>query len=91
LIRRHAPQLTTDIRVLTSTELTPPIIAATGAPADMIGRLRTAFSAAENQPWFARLGDLLLIQGFADVDAASLKQLVEWDREARAAGFDVPA
>jgi ABC-type phosphate/phosphonate transport system substrate-binding protein len=93
LIARHAPQLTAGTRVLTSTELTPmpPFVAAAGAPAEMIGRLRAAFTAAAKQPWFARLGDLLLIQGFAEVDAASFARLVEWDREARAAGFDTPA
>jgi ABC-type phosphate/phosphonate transport system substrate-binding protein len=93
LIRRHAPQLAAGIRVLTSTELTPmpPFVAAGAAPAEMVARLRAAFTAAARQAWFARLADLLLIEGFAEVDAASLAHLLEWDREARAAGFATPA
>lgn len=93
LTARHAPQLTAGIRVLTSTELTPmpPFVAAAGAPTDMVVRLRAAFTAAAMQPWFKRLGDLLLIEGFAEVDAASFAKLLEWDREAKAAGFEAPA
>jgi ABC-type phosphate/phosphonate transport system substrate-binding protein len=93
LIARHTPQLTAGIRVLTSTEVTPmpPFVAAVGAPADMVRRLRAAFTGAALQPWFKPLGDLLLIEGFAEVDAASFAKLLEWDREAKAAGFAVPA
>jgi len=93
LIARHAPQLTAGIRVLISTECTPmpPFVAAAGASPDMIGRLRAAFTDAAMQPWFKPLGDLLLIEGFAQIDAASLTKLLDWDREAKAAGFAVPA
>lgn len=93
LIARHAPQPTAGIRVLTSTEVTamPPFVAASRAPTDMVGRLRAAFTAAAMQTWFTPLGDLLLIEGFAEVDAASFATLLEWDRAAEAAGFEVPA
>ena len=69
----------------------PPFVAAAGASADMVARLRSAFTTAAMQPWFRPLGDLLLIQGFAEVDSASFAPLLEWDREARAAAFPVPA
>jgi ABC-type phosphate/phosphonate transport system substrate-binding protein len=93
LIVRHAPQLTAGIRVLTSTEVTamPPFVAASRAPTDMVGRLRAAFTAAAMQTWFTPLGDLLLIEGFAEVDAALFATLLEWDRAAEAAGLEVPA
>src|ERR1700758_4015819 len=42
LIARHAPELTRGVRVLTSTEVAPmpALVAAAGAPTDMIGRAR---------------------------------------------------
>jgi ABC-type phosphate/phosphonate transport system substrate-binding protein len=93
LIARHAPQLTAGTRVLASTPLTamPPFVAAAGAPADMISRLRRAFLAARGQRWFPPLADLLLLDGFAEVSEASYAPLLEWERAAKAAGFDLPA
>jgi ABC-type phosphate/phosphonate transport system substrate-binding protein len=93
LIERHAPHLTADIRVLESTETTPmPAFVATArAPADMIARLREAFVAARTRPWFTRFGDELLLDGFASADAASYAVLLDWDREAKAAGYADPA
>jgi ABC-type phosphate/phosphonate transport system substrate-binding protein len=93
LITRHAPQLTADIRILASTEVTamPPFVAAAGAPTEMVTRLRSAFTAAATQPWFKSLGDLLLIEGFAQPAADAFARLLEWDREAKMAGFELPA
>jgi len=93
LMAKHAPHLTAGVRVLASTQLTPmpPFVAALDAPADMVARLCAAFTAAASQPWFRPLRDLLLIEGFAEVDPASFARLLEWDREATAAGFPVPA
>ncbi len=93
LIARHAPHLTAGIRVLTSTPLTPmpPFVAAAGAPAEMVARLRTAFAGAARQPWFASFAEPLLLEGFAEANETSFGLLLEWDREARAAGFERPA
>jgi len=93
LIARHAPQLTAGVRVLASTPLTPmpAFVAAAGAAPQMVARLRAAFAAARERPWFAALATPLLLQGFAEVDADSFAMLREWDREARAAGYAVPA
>jgi ABC-type phosphate/phosphonate transport system substrate-binding protein len=93
LIARHAPHLTAGIRVLASTPVTPmpAFVAARGASANMVARLRAAFTGAATRPWFAPLGDLLLLDGFAQVNAASFAPLLEWDRAARAAGFELPA
>jgi len=93
LIRRHAPELTADIRVLESTALAPmpAFAAAAGAPAPMIERLRAAFTAAATRPWFAALSDVLLLDGFAAVSEASYATLLNWDREAKAVGYDLPA
>ena len=93
LIRRHAPQLTQGVRVLDSTGLAPipAFVAAAGAPAASTARLQAAFTAASTRPWFAELAEPLLLEGFAAVDAASYTPLLEWAREAQAAGYELPA
>lgn len=93
LIARHAPQLTRGIRVLASTDTAPmpAFVAAASAPADAVARLRAAFSTAADRPWFAALAEPLLLEGFAQVDAATYAPLLEWDREAKSAGYPLPA
>jgi ABC-type phosphate/phosphonate transport system substrate-binding protein len=93
LIARHAPQLTRGIRVLAATEVAPlpAFVAAAGTATDEIARLQDAFRSAASRPWFAPLGDLLLLDGFADVTEDRFAPLLEWDRAAKAAGYDLPA
>ena len=93
LIARHAPQLTAGTRVLTSTPMTPmpALVAAAAAPADMVTRLRAAFTRAAQRPWFGPFADLLLLEGFAEASQTSFAPLLEWDAEAQAAGFHLPA
>ncbi len=93
LIARHAPQLTAGIRVLTSTPLTPmpAFVAAAGAPADTVARLRSAFTQARARPWFKPLGAQLLIGGFAPSAREDYAMLLDWARAATAAGFTEPA
>jgi len=93
LMARHAPDLTDGVRVLSSTEVAPmpAFVAAASAPPDMIGRLRGAFLAARGQSWFAPLADPLLLEGFAEVGEESYAPLLQWERAAKAAGFDRPA
>ena len=93
LIARHAPELTSGVRVLTSTEVAPmpAFVAAAGAPPDLISRLRGAFLAARGQNWFGPLGEVLLLEGFAEVSEESYAPLLRWERAAKAAGFDRPA
>jgi len=93
LIARHAPELASGVRVLTSTEVAPmpAFVAAAGAPADVISRLRGAFLAARGQGWFGPLAEVLLLEGFAEVSGESYAPLLRWERAAKAAGFDAPA
>jgi ABC-type phosphate/phosphonate transport system substrate-binding protein len=93
LIAHHAPELTCGVRVLTSTEVAPmpAFVAAAGAPADMITRLRSAFLAARRRDWFGPLAELLLLEGFAEVSGQSFAPLLQWEHAAKAAGFDRPA
>jgi ABC-type phosphate/phosphonate transport system substrate-binding protein len=93
LVARHAPQLTTGVRVLASTALAPmpALVAAAGVPHEDVERLRAAFGAACERDWFPPLADGLLLEGFAQITADSFAMLLEWDRAARAAGFAHPA
>jgi ABC-type phosphate/phosphonate transport system substrate-binding protein len=93
LIARHAPQLAAGVRVLASTATAPmpALVAGAGVPQSTRERLRAALLGAAAQPWFAPLGELLQLEGFATVTADSYTVLLEWDREARAAGYERPA
>lgn len=93
LIARHAPGLVAGVRVLASTPLTPmpAFVASSAAPPGQVRALRAAFLGAAARPWFAALARMLLLKGFGEVSAASYEPLLEWDREARKAGFEQPA
>jgi ABC-type phosphate/phosphonate transport system substrate-binding protein len=93
LIARHAPELTKGIRILASTETVPmpAFVAAAEAPSATVEKLRAAFGSAAERPWFAELAEPLMLSGFAEVTAASFAPLLEWDREAIAAGYPLPA
>jgi ABC-type phosphate/phosphonate transport system substrate-binding protein len=93
LIARHAPHLTAGVRVLSSTALAPipAFVAAAGSSPEHIARLRAAFVTASARPWFAPLAETLLLEGFAPVSLETYRVLLEWDRQARAAGYALPA
>lgn len=93
LIAHHRPELTDGVRVLASTENAPipAFVAAAGTPAVEIERLRGALLDAASRAWFAPLGDQLLLDGFAPVSAKSFATTLEWDSEAKAAGYALPA
>jgi ABC-type phosphate/phosphonate transport system substrate-binding protein len=93
LIARHAPELVTGVRTLASTALAPmpPFVTAAAASAPMVTRLRAAFARAATRDWFAPLADTLLLEGFSEVTEADFALLLEWDRAAKARGFDQPA
>lgn len=93
LLRRHAPELTAGVRTLCSTGLTPmpPFVAAQDAPLAQRAALRAAFVAAHQRPWFAECAAPLLLSGFAAAEREDYATLLEWDREARAAGYPLPA
>jgi ABC-type phosphate/phosphonate transport system substrate-binding protein len=82
LIARHAPQLCAGVRVF---------VAAAGLPPAAVARLRAAFTGAAARPWFAKLADPLLLEGFAEATQAVFDPALQWDREARRAGYTQPA
>lgn len=93
LIALHAPQLCKDVRVLTSTALAPmpAFVAAAEVPQSLVTRLRAAFTSAARRPWFAELAAPLMLAGFAAAGRAEFDVALQWDREARAAGYGLPA
>lgn len=93
LIARHAPELTSGVRVLASTATAPmpAFVAAPGVPLATLSRLRAALMAAAERPWFARFADLLELRGFAEASQDTYGVLLDWEREARSGGYDQPA
>jgi ABC-type phosphate/phosphonate transport system substrate-binding protein len=93
LIRRHQPELTAGVRVLASTALAPmpAFVAARGCPPDHTAGVRAPFVAAAPRPWFAALGEALLVRGFAAARRTDFATTLAWDREALAAGYPEPA
>ncbi len=93
LIARHAPSLSAGIRVLASTSIAPmpALVASPNVPHETVERLRAALLGAADQSWFAPYGELLLLEGFAAVTEGTYSVLLDWDAEARAAGYDQPA
>jgi ABC-type phosphate/phosphonate transport system substrate-binding protein len=93
LIARHAPEVCEGVRVLTSTALAPmpAFVAAADVPMPTVTRLRTAFTNAATKPWFAQVADPLMLEGFAAATRTAFDPALEWDREAKAAGYAEPA
>jgi ABC-type phosphate/phosphonate transport system substrate-binding protein len=93
LLAHNAPQLTAGLRVVESTDLAPmpALVAAAGAPPAMVERLRAALLNAATRPWFGEYAGSLQLAGFEPVTTATYAPMLAWDREARAAGYDLPA
>lgn len=93
LIARHAPHVTRGIRVLASTETAamPAFVAGDSVGPDRVRRLRAAFIGAAARPWFTPLAAQLLLEGFAAVGPESYAPLLQWDAQAKAAGYELPA
>ena len=89
LIAKHNPTLTAGVRVLDSTDVAtlPAFVTAASAPAAAVDALRVAFADASRRAWFDEYADALLIDGFAPVDTTYYARTLEWDREAKAAGY----
>ena len=93
LIARHAPLVCEGVRVLSSTALAPmpAFVAVADMPPATVARLRAAFTGAASKPWFAQLAEPLMLEGFAEATRAVFDPALEWDREAKAAGYEEPA
>ena len=93
LIAKHRPDLTSEIRVLESTDVAPmpAFVAAQGLGEDAVERLRDALAKAARRPWFAPYAATLLLRGFSPATPSQFAATLAWDEEARAAGYPAPA
>jgi ABC-type phosphate/phosphonate transport system substrate-binding protein len=93
LIATHRPDLTSEIRVLASTDVAPmpAFVAGPALSADAVGRLRSAFAAAADRPWFGPYAATLLLSGFAPVASSDFSATLAWDEAAKGAGYPLPA
>lgn len=93
LIAKHDPALTAGIRILDSTETAPipAFVTADSTPGSTLDALRGAFASASRHSWFREYADALLIEGFAAVATPDYARTLQWDREAKAAGYPYPA
>ena len=93
LARKYQPRLTEKVRVLdaTATVPMPAFVAVPAMPSHTVERLREAFAAAHERPWFAPFRESLLIEGFSTVTRESFFRTLEWAQAAEAAGYPEPA
>jgi ABC-type phosphate/phosphonate transport system substrate-binding protein len=93
LLAHNAPQLTAGIRVVESSALAPmpALVAAAGAPPAVVDRLRAALLGATARPWFGEYAGPLQLAGFEPVTLDTYEPMLAWEREARSAGYDLPA
>ena len=92
LIDKFKPDMTAGVRVLESTAVAPmpAFVAGTNVNPETVQRLRSAFSQAHARPWFAELGEALLIDGFTAVTLDTYQPTMDWNLAAQAAGYLEP-
>jgi ABC-type phosphate/phosphonate transport system substrate-binding protein len=93
LLLRHQPTLARQVRILEATDLSPmpAFVASPAVPVAAVERLKASFAAAHRAPWFARSAEPLLLRGFAPVELADYRRTLDWEAEAMAAGYPLPA
>lgn len=89
LMRRHARELVSSVRVLASTIAAPipPIVASPDTPAEVCARLRETLAAAHRSPDLSPLLETLLLSRFDPVQPADYEVLVQRARLAEEAGY----
>jgi len=73
LLARHAPERIVDLRIVDRTAPAPfpPIVASAGIGSAAARRLREAFASMGEEPSMRPVLDFLLLEGFAEIDAAA--------------------
>lgn len=92
LLRRHAPDLASQLRVVATTEPAPipPLIAASARDDESVARLRDAFLEVGKRPELTKLRESLLLKGFAAVRPETYRVTIDRERAAIAAGYSRP-
>jgi ABC-type phosphate/phosphonate transport system substrate-binding protein len=93
LLLRHQPVLARRVRILDATDLAPmpAFVASPALPIAAVARLKASFADAHRAPWFARCAEPLLLQAFAPVEHGDFRRMLDWEADAIAAGYPLPA
>ena len=92
LLKLHFPEVAKQVRTVASTDCAPmpPFVAARGMADDLRARLGAAFVGARDRPWFAGISGPLALAGFAPARRADYALTLQWDEEAKVAGYLEP-
>jgi len=92
LMLRYDDELRSQIRIIASTDPAPAplLVAATGCPDSVVERLRATLAKVATAPECAALRDRLCLDGFAPVRVSDYELTLQWDVEARLAGYAEP-
>jgi ABC-type phosphate/phosphonate transport system substrate-binding protein len=92
LMLRHEPELGSRIRIVATTEQAPiPLLVASSACPDAIATaLRGALADFGNAADTVMIRDQLVLRGFVPIAREDYRTTIEWDRQARAAGYAEP-
>jgi ABC-type phosphate/phosphonate transport system substrate-binding protein len=92
LMLRHQPDLTSQIRIVGTTDAAPIpfLVAAPDCPDEIVLALQAGLMAFGNAPAYAGLRDQLCLDAFVTVATGDYSLMTRWDAEAWAAGYDQP-
>jgi ABC-type phosphate/phosphonate transport system substrate-binding protein len=89
---RHDEVLRRQIRVVATTDAAPipPLVAAPNCPDEVVARLQSALEKIGDAVECESLRDRLGLRGFTKVDIRDYEVSLQWDAEARLAGYPEP-
>lgn len=92
LMRYHQPELGSQIRVVATTDPAPIpfLVASSGCPDKIVSRLQATLATFASAPACASLRERLRLDAFSPVALEDYSLLLDWDNEARAAGYPQP-
>lgn len=93
LMLNHDEALRSQVRVIASTDAAPipALVAAPDCPDEVIAKLRSALERVADAAECASLRDRLSLHGFVQVSMQDYALALQWDSEARLAGYPEPA
>ena len=93
LMRHYQPELGSKIRVVATTDPAPIpfLVASSSCPDEIVARLQATLGSFAGVSACAHLRKRLLLEAFAPVALEDYSLMLDWDSEARAAGYHQPA
>lgn len=92
LMLHHQPELGSQVRVVAVTDPAPIpfLVASSGCPDEIVSRLQATLATFATAPACATLRERLRLDAFAPVVLQNYELTLQWDAEARAAGYPQP-